>query len=79
MDNGAFRDFRYQSLAGTAGFAGRQLSLDVRLQQSPQTWLVARGTPSVEVQTITVQLTDRGFRVPLPEMQPGRPHHNRFC
>ncbi|MBP1635929.1 MAG: putative protein involved in outer rane biosis, partial [Acidobacteria bacterium] len=44
VDNGAFRAFRYQSLAGTAGFAGRQLSLDARLQQAPQTWLVARGT-----------------------------------
>jgi class 3 adenylate cyclase len=33
--------------------------------------LVASGTPSSEAQTIAVKLTDNGFAVPLPEMQPG--------
>jgi len=33
--------------------------------------LVARGTPSAEAQELAVQLTDDGFEVPLPEMQPG--------
>jgi class 3 adenylate cyclase len=33
--------------------------------------LVARGAPKQEVQILTVQLTDSGFRVPLPAMQPG--------
>ena len=44
VDNGSFRNFQYQSLAGTAGYTGRQVSLDARLQQGPATWLVARGT-----------------------------------
>jgi class 3 adenylate cyclase len=33
--------------------------------------LVAKGTPSPDAQKITVRLTDVGFEVPLPEMQPG--------
>ena len=33
--------------------------------------LLARGEPNADVQTIAVRLTDRGFEVPLPEMQPG--------
>ena len=44
VDNGSFRGFQYESLAGTAGYTSRQMSLDARLQQSPATWVVARGT-----------------------------------
>ncbi|MBP7570552.1 MAG: translocation/assembly module TamB domain-containing protein [Acidobacteria bacterium] len=44
IDNGSFRNFQYQSLAGTAGYTARRMSLDARLQQGPATWLVARGT-----------------------------------
>lgn len=33
--------------------------------------LVARGEPTTELQTIAVKLSDSGFEVPLPEMQPG--------
>lgn len=44
IDNGSFRNFLYQSFAGTAGYTTRRMSLDARLQQGPSTWLVARGT-----------------------------------
>ena len=33
--------------------------------------LVASGTPKLETQKIAIKLTDGGFAVPLPEMQPG--------
>jgi len=33
--------------------------------------LIASGEPMTEVQKIAVKLTDSGFQVPLPEMQPG--------
>lgn len=33
--------------------------------------LIARGAPTTEVQKIAVKLSDSGFEVPLPEMQPG--------
>ncbi len=44
-------------------------SLDLFAQQS--FGLVASGEPTTDVQRIAVRLTDSGFEVPLPEMQPG--------
>jgi class 3 adenylate cyclase len=44
-------------------------SLDLFAQQS--FGLVSSGEPTTEVQRIAVRLTERGFEVPLPEMQPG--------
>ena len=44
VDNGSFSRFQYESFGGTAGYTTRAVSLDARLQQGPDTWLVARGT-----------------------------------
>jgi class 3 adenylate cyclase len=44
-------------------------SLDLFAQQS--FGLLASGKPTTDVQRIAVRLTDGGFEVPLPEMQPG--------
>ena len=44
-------------------------SLDLFAQQS--FGLLASGEPTTDVQRIAVRLTDSGFEVPLPEMQPG--------
>ncbi len=44
-------------------------SLDLFAQQS--FGLLASGKPTTDVQRIAVRLTDSGFEVPLPEMQPG--------
>ncbi len=48
---------------------GALASLDLFAQQS--FGLVASGEPTPDVQRIAVRLTDSGFEVPLPEMQPG--------
>ncbi len=44
VDRGAFRDFRYERLGGTVNYTGGRVSLDVRLSQSPQAWMGAKGT-----------------------------------
>ena len=43
LTQGAFRTFTFESLAGKVDYAGRGMNLDVRLQQSPQAWLTAKG------------------------------------
>jgi class 3 adenylate cyclase len=48
---------------------GALASVNVFGQQS--FGLVASGEPAAEAQRIAVKLTDTGFEVPLPEMQPG--------
>jgi autotransporter translocation and assembly factor TamB len=40
---GGFREFRYESLAGTVDYAGRTAEVDVRLQQNPEQWMSASG------------------------------------
>lgn len=43
LAQGAFRQFKFESLAGTVQYARDDVSLDVRLQQSPAAWLTAKG------------------------------------
>jgi translocation and assembly module TamB len=43
LNQGAFRAFKFDSLAGKVNFAGRGMNVDVKLQQSPQAWLNAVG------------------------------------
>ena len=43
LSQGAFRTFKFESLAGTVDYAQRGVNLDVRLQQSPTAWLTAKG------------------------------------
>ncbi len=43
LTQGAFRTFKFESLAGKVDYAGRGMNLDVRLQQTPQAWLTAKG------------------------------------
>ena len=43
LTQGAFRMFKFESLAGKVDYAGRGVNLDVRLQQNPQAWLTAKG------------------------------------
>jgi autotransporter translocation and assembly factor TamB len=44
VKQGTFRQVDFQSLAGTAGFDGRHLTLDVKLEQSADASLTAKGT-----------------------------------
>lgn len=44
IDGGAFRDFRYETLGGTVNYTNGRVALDVRLFQSPQAWVAAKGT-----------------------------------
>ncbi len=43
LSQGAFRTFKFESLAGTVNYAQRGVTLDVRLQQTPTAWLTAKG------------------------------------
>lgn len=44
IDQGGFRQFQYQSLAGTVSYARAALAADVRFQQNPEAWLTAKGS-----------------------------------
>jgi autotransporter translocation and assembly factor TamB len=43
LAQGAFRTFKFDSLAGMIDYANRGMNVDVRRQQSPQAWLTAKG------------------------------------
>jgi autotransporter translocation and assembly factor TamB len=40
---GAFKNFKFESLGGTVEYGGKGMNVDVRLQQNPQAWLTAKG------------------------------------
>jgi hypothetical protein len=42
--DGAFRDFKFMSFAGKVDYADRGVTMDVRLDQDPQSWLTAKGS-----------------------------------
>ena len=44
VDEGFFRDFRFEQLDTTVAYDRRGATLDLRLQQSPDVWLTAQGT-----------------------------------
>jgi autotransporter translocation and assembly factor TamB len=56
---GIFRDFRYQSLAGTVKYDGQLANVDLRLDQSPSAWMTAKGV----VPRTIVQARDKGGHV----------------
>jgi autotransporter translocation and assembly factor TamB len=43
INQGGFRQFHYDTLIGTAEYGGRGITLDTRLQQSPTTFMTAKG------------------------------------
>jgi autotransporter translocation and assembly factor TamB len=43
IDQGGFRQFRYDTFGGTVKYADKGVDLDARLQQGPTTWLTAKG------------------------------------
>ncbi len=43
VDDGGFRQFRYESLRGTVAYEPTGITLDARLQQNPMQWLTAKG------------------------------------
>jgi autotransporter translocation and assembly factor TamB len=43
LTNGAFRNFKFMSFAGKVDYAGRGMTVDVRLDQDAQSWLTAKG------------------------------------
>ena len=44
LSQGAFQAFTFESLTGTVNYAERDVTLDVRLQQTPTSWLTAKGS-----------------------------------
>jgi autotransporter translocation and assembly factor TamB len=43
VNQGGFRQFKYDTFEGTATYADKGVDVDARLQQSPTTWLTAKG------------------------------------
>jgi hypothetical protein len=43
LTQGAFREFKFESLGGNVKYGGKGMNVDVRLQQNPQAWLTAVG------------------------------------
>ena len=43
LRKGAFRAFMFEAFTGTLDYLGRGMTLDVRIDQSPQAWLTATG------------------------------------
>ena len=43
VNKGSFRDFQYESFAGTVDYKGEGLTVDTRLQQNATQWLTAKG------------------------------------
>jgi translocation and assembly module TamB len=43
VSQGGFRQYRYDTLSGTADYAGKGITLDAKLQQNPTTWATAKG------------------------------------
>jgi hypothetical protein len=43
LAQGAFRQFKFESLTGKLDYAGRGMNVAVRLQQNPQAWITAQG------------------------------------
>jgi translocation and assembly module TamB len=43
LAQGAFRNFMFESLAGTVEYAEQGVNMDVRLQQTPAAWITAKG------------------------------------
>ena len=44
LSQGAFRMFMFEALTGTVNYSARRVDMDVRLQQTPQAWITAKGT-----------------------------------
>ena len=43
LSQGAFRNFKFVSFGGKVDYAGKGLTMDVRLDQNPQSWMTAKG------------------------------------
>ena len=43
INQGGFRQFRYDMLSGTVDYAGKGITVDTRMQQNPTTWATAKG------------------------------------
>ena len=47
LSQGAFRNFKFEALAGTVDYTTSGVAMDVRLQQSPTAWVTAKGAAPV--------------------------------
>ena len=43
IEQGGFRQFKYDSFGGTVNYSGAGITVDSRLEQGPTTWLAAKG------------------------------------
>ena len=43
LSQGAFRTFKFEALTGTVDYTRNGVAMDVRLQQTPTTWITAKG------------------------------------
>ena len=49
VENGGFRQFKYDTFGGTVNYGGKGIDVDARLQQNPTTWIEAKGYVPVAV------------------------------
>jgi autotransporter translocation and assembly factor TamB len=62
VTQGAFRQFRYETLGGTVAYSGKGITLDARLQQNPTQWISAKGYLPTAVFSAT-PAAERGMHV----------------
>jgi translocation and assembly module TamB len=63
---GAFRNFKFMSFGGKVDYAGKGLTLDVRLDQDAQSWLTAKGFAPVTLLQPTPPAIGREHVEPPP-------------
>ena len=68
VDNGGFRQFKYEALTGKVVYSGPALTLDTRLQQNPTQWLTAKGTLPVALFSSPAPTEDGAPAAPAPSM-----------
>lgn len=66
VTQGAFRQFKYESLGGRVEYRGTGMNLDVRLQQTPQAWLAAKGYVPKALFSADTHDTAHGHEAPRP-------------
>ena len=66
---GAFRQARFDSFAGSVDYAGRGMTIEARLQQSPANWLEAKGYVPVAAFRKTGSPDESGSHSPAPSKE----------
>ena len=66
LTQGAFREFKFESFGGAVEYGGPGMNVDVRLQQTPQAWLTAKGYVPKALFTKDEHPAGHGHEAPRP-------------